>query len=196
MGLWEVVYSGAHMEATDSMEGARAQGELSTPELFEELYRKLRAMAEDLMRREAGDHTLQATALVHEVYLRLQRQDSTQWEERGRFLGVAARTMRRALCDHARARLADRRGGGRAREVLEESAVAVDERGAELLALDEALKQLAVLDERQAQVVELRYFGGLTVPEVSEALGVSPRTVDGEWAMARVWLQRRMEASA
>jgi len=164
----------------------------STEELFEELYRNLRAMAERLMVHERGDHTLQATALVHEVYLRLQRQEEAAWEERGRFLGIAARTMRRALCDHARARLTLRRGSGE--RAAEQSVDELEQptRSAELVALDEALEQLAAIDERQAQVVELRYFGGLTIPEVASALGVSARTVDGEWAMARAWLQRRV----
>lgn len=180
------------MEARTGTKGAGASGDRSTQELFEELYRKLRAMAEDLMRMEPGDHTLQATALVHEAYLRLERQDVDLWGERGRFLGVAARTMRRALCDHARARLADRRGGGRGRVMLEDVPIAGAVKGADLLALDEALEELETLDERQARIVELRYFGGLTVPEVSDAIGVSPRTVDGEWAMARAWLQRRV----
>lgn len=144
------------------------------------------------MVHERGDHTLQATALVHEVYLRLQRQEEAAWEERGRFLGIAARTMRRALCDHARARLTLRRGSGE--RAAEQSVDELEQptRSAELVALDEALEQLAAIDERQAQVVELRYFGGLTIPEVASALGVSARTVDGEWAMARAWLQRRV----
>lgn len=149
-------------------------------------------MAERIMEGEREDHTLQATALVHEAYLRLERQDGAGWDERAHFLGVAARTMRRALCDHARAKLTLKRGGGERRVPLEIDTLELPSRGAELVALDEALGQLEEIDGRQAQIVELRYFGGLTVLEVADALGVSPRTVDGEWAMARAWLQRRV----
>jgi len=182
------------MEMKDS-QGSNGKDELpvsSTHELFEELYRSLRAMAARFMEGERGDHTLQATALVHEAYLRLGRQERIDWDERRRFLGVAARAMRRALCDHARAKLRLRRGGGHGRVVLEMEDLAVPGRDVELVALDEALEQLAAIDGRQARIVELRYFGGLTIPEVADALGISSRTVDGEWAMARAWLQRRV----
>lgn len=180
------------MDAHEGLSGSGRPPVPSTEELFEELYRSLRAMAERIMEGERGDHTLQATALVHEAYLRLERQDGAAWDERGRFLGVAAKTMRRALCDHARAKLTLKRGGGERRVPLEVDALELPSKGAELVALDEALGQLEAIDGRQAEIVELRYFGGLTVLEVADVLGVSPRTVDGEWAMARAWLQRRV----
>lgn len=180
------------MDASDGSFTQAGAAAPTTQELFDELYRSLRAMASRFMVEERGDHTLQATALVHEAYLRLVRSGGGAWEERGRFLGVAARTMRRALCDHARARLTQQRGGGAARSPIDPQELEGPERGAHLVALDEALGQLADVDERQAQIVELKYFGGLTIPEVADALGVSPRTVDGEWAMARAWLQRRV----
>ena len=178
--------------------GDRAAGELLLPAVYDELHRQ----AERAMRREGSDHTLQPTALVHEAYLRLVDQRRVAWRNRAQFFGIAAETMRRILVDHARGRLAAKRGGGAARVTLDDaSPVAGDAGGApgadalDILALHDALERLAALDEAQARVVELRYFGGLSIEETAEAMGVSPATVKREWAVARGWLRRELDGS-
>lgn len=156
------------------------------------VYAELRRQAERYLRREAPGHTLQTTALVHEAYLRLVDQRSARWESRAQFFGVAAQLMRRILVDHARGHHAAKRGGSAIQVPLEEGTAAAQERDVDLLALDEALTRLAALDERQARVVELRYFMGLGIEETAEALAISPATVKREWAMARAWLRREL----
>ncbi|MFL5617255.1 MAG: sigma-70 family RNA polymerase sigma factor [Gemmatimonadaceae bacterium] len=158
------------------------------------IYDELRRQAERAMRREGVEHTLQATALVHESYLRLVDQRRVEWRSRAHFFAIASTVMRRVLVDHARARLTAKRGGGVAPITL-----AGAERGGvqetddvDLLALHEALERLAVLDPEQARLVELRYFGGLTIEETAVALTVSPATVKREWALARAWLRREL----
>jgi RNA polymerase sigma factor (TIGR02999 family) len=153
------------------------------------VYDELRRLARSYMRRERGEHTLQPTALVHEAYLRLVGADGIPWQSRAQFFGIAARQMRRILVEHARERGAQKRGGGAARLSLDEDLeVAAEEKDEVLLALDEALESLNALDPEQAKVVELRYFGGLTVAEIAEGLGVSPRTVDRKWRMGKAYL--------
>ena len=161
-------------------------------ELVSLLYDELHRLASYYFRRERTKHTLQPTALVHEAYLRLVAQQHVVWKNRSHFLGVAAQLMRRILVDHARGREAAKRGG-RVREVTWERALAVSpERAPELLALDEALSRLASIDPQQARVVELRFFGGLTVEETAQALSISPATVKREWSMAKAWLSREI----
>ena len=154
------------------------------------VYGELRRVAEQHMRRERPDHTLQATALVHEAFLRLTGGASPAWEDRAHFFKAAARIMRHVLVDHARARGYAKRGGGGLRISIEDGAAAVlaAERAPDLVALDEALERLERLDPRQHQVVELRFFGGLSVEETAEALGVSAITVKRDWRSARAWL--------
>lgn len=152
------------------------------------VYAELRRLAEARMRRERPDHTLQATALVHEAFLRLTGSDAPAWEDRTHFFAVAARVMRRLLVDHARARGYAKRGGGVRRVSLDEAVELSEEPGEDLLALDAALTRLAALDPRQHQVVELRFFGGLSVEETAEVLGVSAVTVKRDWRAARAWL--------
>lgn len=168
--------------------------------LFRAVYAELHGQAARAMRRLPAGRTLQTTALVHEAYLRLADGRDLVWQGRGHFFGVAARAMRHVLVDHARARRAAKRGGG-ARPVtlgaLDVPDAASDGRaiGAiDLLALHEALDRLAALDAEQARLVELRYFGGLSIEETAEALGVSPATVKREWAIARAWLRRELGA--
>jgi RNA polymerase sigma-70 factor, ECF subfamily len=158
------------------------------PLVYEELHR----LAHRYISRERGGYTLQTTALVHEAYLRLIDAKSVRWQNRAHFLAVAGQSMRRILVDLARARHNLKRGGPKQRVSLDEALVATPERGADLLALDEALARLATLNPRQGQVVELRYFGGLTEDDVSEVLKVSPRTVRSDWSLARVWLYREL----
>ena len=165
-------------------------------ELLRAVYQELRRQAQRAMRREASEHTLQATALVHEAYLRLADQRPSAWRNRSQFFGIAAQMMRRILVDHARARLADKRGGGATAITLEESiASSGDADPIDVLALHDALDRLAVLDAQQARVVELRYFGGMSIEETAEALGLSPATIKREWAVARAWLARELAAS-
>jgi RNA polymerase sigma-70 factor (ECF subfamily) len=156
------------------------------------VYAELRRLARAYMRRELPGHTLQTTALVNEAYLRLIDQKVT-WQNRAHFMGVAAQLMRRILVDHARKRRTARRGGDQFKVSLAEaSGGGAEKDAAELIALDEALTSLAVLDPRKCKTVELRYFGGLTIPETAEVLGVSHTTVEEDWKVARAWLRREM----
>jgi RNA polymerase sigma factor (TIGR02999 family) len=162
--------------------------------LFALVYDELRRLAASALRRERPDHTLQPTALVHEAYLRLADEPDARWESRAHFLAVAAQAMRRILVDHARGRNALKRGQGEPHQPLD--GVEVEAVGSlttiDLLALDDALGRLASLDPRQARVVELRFFGGLTIEETAAVTGLSERTVKREWQMARAWLRREM----
>lgn len=160
------------------------------------VYLELRKTAHALLRRERSDHTLQATALVHEAWLRLVRQDRVSFEHRKQFFGLAAQVMRRILVDHARSAQAAKRGGGAAIDVLEEGMAISHDRTFDLLVLDQALTELSRVDARQAQLIELRYFGGLTVDEVAELLGVSPATISRGQRAAEAWLSQAMAPPA
>ena len=156
------------------------------------VYDELRRLARRHLRRERPDHTLQSAALVNEAYLRLIRQEQPQWQNRAHFFGVAAQLMRHILVDHARNRAAAKRGAGAPRLTLDPDIALPQERDLDLIALDVALNELAALDPQQSRLVELRFFGGLSIEETSVVLGVSPATVKREWATARAWLQREM----
>jgi RNA polymerase sigma factor (TIGR02999 family) len=165
--------------------------------LLPAVYAELRRQAARAMRRESDDHTLQATALVHEAYLRLVDQRRVMWRNRAHFFGVAAQVMRRILVDHARGRHAAKRGGDLRQLTIghaDADATPAAEQGVDILALHDALERLAALDPDQARLVELRYFGGLSIEETAESLGVSPATVKREWAIARAWLRRELGA--
>lgn len=153
---------------------------------------ELRRLARREMRRERAGHTLQTTALVNEAYLRLVDLTRVRWQDRSHFFAMSARLMRRILVDHARARESRKRGGGARRISFDEALVVSEERGADLVALDDALQALAAFDERKSRVVELRFFGGLSVDETAEALHVSPETVMRDWRLAKVWLLREL----
>jgi len=160
--------------------------------LIPKVYDELRRLAGGYMRRERGDHTLQATALVHEAYLKLVQQRSVDWQSRAHFFGIAAQMMRRILIDHARAHLRDKRGAGQQVVPLDEAVVFSPEQSAEMLRVDESLQRLSKLDPRQAKVVELRFFGGLTVEETADVLKISQKTVKREWSVAKAWLHGDM----
>jgi RNA polymerase sigma-70 factor (ECF subfamily) len=152
------------------------------------VYAELRRLAGSYMRKERADHTLQATALVHEAYLKLVEQRSVNWQSRAHFFGVAAQLMRRILVDHARGHTRQKRGGDDQKVSLDEALIFSEQQADELLAVDDSLNQLAKIDPRQAKVVEMRFFGGLSIEEAAEALQVSPKTVKRDWSVAKAWL--------
>jgi RNA polymerase sigma factor (TIGR02999 family) len=156
------------------------------------VYGELRRLAARRLRRERPDHTLQPTALVHEAYIRLVDQRRVRWQNRAHFYGVAAHVMRRILVDRARARGADKRGAGWQRVTLVGDKTPNGSRDVDVLALDDALQRLAALDPQQERIVELRYFGGLTLDETAEVIGISTATVKREWAIARAWLRAEL----
>ena len=163
-------------------------------QLLSAIYAELHRQAARAMRREGEDHTLQATALVHEAYLKLVDQNRVEWQNRAHFFGVAAEVMRRILVDHARARRSAKRGGGMRPVTLADADAAegAPDSGLDVLALHEALEALAAIDPLQSRLVELRYFSGLNIEETAEALDVSPATVKREWSIARAWLRREL----
>ena len=159
------------------------------------VYNEMRHLAAHFLRNEREGHTLQPTALVHEAYLRLAGQNRAQWQNRPQFMAVAAQVMRRILVDYARQRVAAKRGGNEAPVEIEVAEISSGaEQSAEVLEVDEALTRLGEFDPQQARVVELRYFGGLTVEETAEALEIAPRTVKREWATAKAWLKAEISA--
>lgn len=160
--------------------------------LMAAIYQDLRRLALAHMSEERRDHTLQATALVHEAYVKLIDQRNTDWNDRVHFFAVASRIVRRILIDHARARNAEKRGGPVTRVSIGDQNVAAPERDLDVLALHEALEELATLDEQQARIVELRYFGGCTVEEIAELLKIGKRSVDRQWLAAKTWLFDRL----
>ena len=157
------------------------------------VYEELRRLARHYMRRERADHSLQTSALVNEAYIKLVAQRNVTWQNRAHFFAIAAQLMRRILIDHARRHTNRKRGGEFPKETLDETALLVGERASDLLALDDALKRLSAMDPRKAQVVELRYFGGLNIQETAEVIKVSAPTVQREWKMAKAWLHREIK---
>lgn len=164
----------------------------SRERLMDIVYQELRRIAGAQLRGERSGHTLQATALVNEAYLRLVDQNRVQWKNRAHFFGIAARLMRRILVDHARRQRAEKRGGGATVLVINEDVVAGPERDFDLVALDDALEKLQSFDARAAHLVELRFFGGLTIEETSEVMELSPATIKREWSTARAWLHHEI----
>jgi RNA polymerase sigma factor (TIGR02999 family) len=161
-------------------------------ELTPLVYEELRQQAARYLRKERPNHSLQATALINEAFLRLIDVKDVQWQNRAHFFGIAANLMRRILVDHARRRDAEKRGGSQVCLTLDEGLAWANEPDVDLLAIDEALDRLAIIDEQQARIVELRFFSGLTVEETATALGVSPKTVKRDWSVARAWLKREI----
>ena len=163
--------------------------------MFADVYAEMRALAARHLRRERKSHTLQPTALVHEAYLKLAGQTRVDWQGRAHFLAVAAKAMREILVDHARRHKAAKRCGNRHRIALDVNLVVESSRDIDLLALEDALTRLAKLDPRQAKMIELRFFGGLSVAEVAKVMGISKRSVEREWTMVRAWLRRELGRS-
>jgi RNA polymerase sigma-70 factor (ECF subfamily) len=171
---------------------ASSQGDAEAlDKLLPLVYAELRRLAESYLRSERADHTLQATALVHEAYIRLIDQN-VSWQNRAHFFGVAAEMMRRILIDHARRHQARKRGSGAVKLSLDEALSMSDERAAELVALDDALKALAEFDPQKSRIVELRFFGGLSIEETAKVMGVSAPTVKRQWKLAKAWLYKEV----
>jgi len=160
--------------------------------LFSSVYEELRKLAGALMRRERADHTLRPTAVVHEAYLKLIRQDAVTWKNRAHFFGIAAHAIRQVLVDHARERAAFKRGGGLTRITFTEGLAGSSSRALEMIDLDKAMVRLSGQDERAGRVTELKIFGGLEMTEIAFLLNVSKRTVEGDWTFARMWLAREL----
>jgi RNA polymerase sigma-70 factor (ECF subfamily) len=181
-------------EAVTSLLQAWSQGDVrARDELFPLVYGELRRRASAHMRRERRDHTLRPTALVNEAYLRLVGQRSAEWQNRSQFFGVASQMMRRILVDHGRAAAASKRPRPGLRVTLDDALAAVGPRELDLVRLDQALDELAALDERRSRVVELRFFGGLSLEETAELLDVSLATVNRDWRLAKAWLHQRLQ---
>jgi RNA polymerase sigma-70 factor (ECF subfamily) len=164
-------------------------------ELIPQVYAELRRLAGLYMRRERGNHTLQPSALVHEAYLRLVQQANIQWQSRAHFFATASHLMRHILVDHARARQAGKRGGVQHQVTFDDAVANVPERSIDILALHEALDRLATFDARQARVVELHFFGGLSFEEIASIMHISDRTAKRDWSMARAWLKHELDSS-
>lgn len=171
-------------------------GRVLANQLLPLVYDDLRRLAQAKMNREPGGVSLEPTALAHETFMRLVDQSRVDWRGKSHFMAVAAQAMRRILVDHARSRKRLKRGGSRQRVDLSSGMAIAGPSEVDLIALDDAMEKLAEIDPRQARVVELRFFGGLNVEEVAEALGVSKRTVEGDWTMARAWLRRELAEGA
>ena len=179
-------------EVTRILDSINAGDRSAVDQLVPVVYDELRALAGRFLSRERPDHTLQPTDLVNEAYLRLVEQNRTDWQGKTHFFAIGAQAMRRILVDHARSKLRKKRGSRPQRVELNESLRISTEREADVLALEEALEKLEKLDPAQARIVELRFYGGLTVGEVADVLDVSKRTVEREWAMIRAWLRREL----
>ena len=182
----------AQEEITQLLVDWRGGKQEAFDKLYSLVYDELHQLASRYMRRERTDHTLQTTALVNEAYVRLVRQSGAGWEDRTHFFAVAAKVMRQVLIDHARTRHYEKRGGKAKRISLEEAAIISDERAEELIVLDRALLELEKIDPRQSQIVELRYFGGLTLAETGAFLKISTDTVTRDWNVAKAWLYRQI----
>jgi len=184
--------SSSPQEVTQLLVEWRGGDEAALQKLFPLVQPELHRLAHHYMSRERAGHTLQTTAILNEAYLRLVDNTKPGWENRSHFVAAAAQLMRRIMVDHARERRSLKRGGGAVKVTLDEAALVTEARSEELLALDEAMEKLAAQDPRKSQIVELRYFGGLTVEETAEFLTLSPRTVEREWTMAKAWLYRAL----
>ena len=176
----------------DWRKGNKAALDVLTPLVYQEL----RRIADSYIRREKPGHTLQPTALIHEAYMRMVDQSLPEWQNRAHFFGVSAQIMRQILVDHARGRQAAKRGGGIRKVPLEDAVIYSEEKAADIIALDDALQELAKLDGRKVRIIEFRYFGGLSVEDTAETLGISVATVGREMRMAQAWLMRYISGVA
>lgn len=181
------------LELTRLLDAVSEGNRSAVDQLLPVIYHELRALAQRRLAAERADHTLQATALVHEAYMKLIDQREVRWQNRAHFFGVAALAMRRILVNHAKSKGRIKRGGAGRKVELTDAAAVSNEPDLDIIALDEAMKRLALVDERAARVVELRFFGGMNVEETAEALGIAPATVKRDWTIARAWLLREIQ---
>lgn len=182
-------------EITQLLDKWSSGNQSALDELYPLVYDELHCLASRYMSRERKGHTLQTTALINEAYVRLVDQRNVHWANRSHFFAISAQIMRRILIDHARSHAYAKRGGGQQKVSLDETATLQVARAAALISLDDALQSLAKIDQRRSQVVELRYFGGLSNEEIAQALGISPNTVTRDWNMARAWLYQQLAGS-
>ncbi len=190
-----MVMSDGTSEITQILHDWNRGDESASERLLPYVYDELKRQARRLMSRERVDHTLQPTALVHEAFLRLAKQGGVDWQNRSHFYGIASRLMRQVLIDHARQHGASKRGSAQIHFSLDDVTIPVETRASSILALDEVLARLETVDERQAKIVEMRFFGGLSNTEIAEALDISERTVLRSWSVAKLWLYRELTRS-
>jgi RNA polymerase sigma factor (TIGR02999 family) len=186
---------GSSRDATQKLLDWRIGRQEALDQLMPLVYDELHRLAERYLRRERPDHTLQPTALVHEAYLQLVDQANIRWENRAHFFGIAAHLMRQILVQHARSHQRLKRGGGERKLSLDDTVGLSNDRDVDVIALDDALTSLAAISPQQSQIVELRFFGGLTIEETAEVLGVSPMTVKNKWNLARAWLYSQIKTT-
>lgn len=184
------------IDVARSLHDIAAGNETEADRLMPLVYDQMRSLARSMLHQENPGHTLQPTALVNEAFLKLADQSRVNWKGKTHFFAIGAKVMRRILVDHARGRKRQKRGGGMRRITLEDDLTVSNRNDEDVLAIEEVLNKLAKLDPRQAKIVELRFFAGLTVEEVAEVLGVSKRTVESDWTMARAWLRRELSGEA
>src|SRR5687767_15211512 len=194
--LYPYGMDGGSAEVTKLLQEWTNGEEQALDRLLSEIHRELRKLAAGYLRKERPDHTLQPTALVNEAFIKLVDQRAVKWQNRAHFFGIAAQAMRRILVDHARAHAAGKRGDGIRKLPLEDAMMIGGVMDIDLLALDEALTRLAAIDPQQSRVVELRFFGGLTMEETAEVMHISPATVGREWRMAKAWLFAEISRTA
>lgn len=180
---------------TQLLQEARTGKKKAIDLLYPEVYNQLRNIAERQLAFEAEDHTLQKTSLVHELYLKLIDQGEVEWEDRAHFFAIASGCMRQILVDYARKKSAEKRGGKHTGITLDEDRLNVDQHAEELIEMNDLIDKLSQYNERRSKVVEMRFFGGMTIPEISEVLNVNSRTVDRDWAKAKTWLYSELRAS-
>ena len=186
---------GSSNQVTELLVRWRGGDKAALDSLMPLVYGELRRIAQHYLNNERPDHTLQSTALVHEAYVRLTEQDLPKWQNRAHFFAVAAQLMRQILVDYARSHRASKRGGNIYKLALDEAEGQLQAVDVDIVALDDALKSLAVMDQQQSKVVELKFFGGLSIEDTAEVLGVSPSTVKRDWVTARAWLYRELDRS-
>lgn len=180
------------LDLTGLLQAAHDGDDAAEARLLPLVYEELRRRANSMMRRESAAHTLQPTALVHEAYMRMIRQENVDWQGRTHFYALSSQMMRRVLVDHARGRMRQKRGGDAVKVSIDSGLQLSVQRDPDVLALDAALTRLATLDPRQARIVEMRFFGGMTVQDVAQVLGTSKRSIEAEWTMIKAWLRREL----
>ncbi len=183
----------SNTNAKKNFNSVQENGESRYDKLFETVYKKLKNVAHIQLTNERNGHTLSKTALVHEVYIKLVSQDCVEWKNKAHFFAIAARAMRQVLVDYARKKTAQKREGSRQRVTLNEDILNIEQHAEDLIALNDLIDKMARFDERKSKVVEMRFFAGMTIPEIAELLEVSTRTIDRDWLKARTWIRKELQ---